>query len=115
MSIVISVVILIISVLLMLIVLVQNSKGGGLASNFSSQNQILGVRKTTDFLEKTTWTLAVLLVVFCLASSVMSKNGNNGDIDNPVKIENEVGDTTDDTQNIIDLQQDAQADAEAEK
>ena len=115
MSIVISVVILIISVLLMLIVLVQNSKGGGLASNFSSQNQILGVRKTTDFLEKTTWTLAVLLVVFCLASSVMSKNGNNGDIDNPVNLENEVGDKTDDTQNIIDFQQDAPTDAEAEK
>lgn len=59
----ISVLILIVSFLMMLVVLVQNSKGGGLASNFSSQNQILGVRKTTDFLEKTTWTLAILLVV----------------------------------------------------
>lgn len=66
----ISVLILIVSFLMMLVVLVQNSKGGGLASNFSSHNQILGVRKTTDFLEKTTWTLAVLLVVLCLASSV---------------------------------------------
>ena len=66
----ISVLILIVSFLMMLVVLVQNSKGGGLASNFSSHNQILGVRQTTDFLEKTTWTLAVLLVVFCLASSV---------------------------------------------
>ena len=56
----ISVLILIVSFLMMLVVLVQNSKGGGLASNFSSHNQILGVRKTTDFLEKTTWTLAVL-------------------------------------------------------
>lgn len=72
----ISVLILIVSFLMMLVVLVQNSKGGGLASNFSSHNQILGVRKTTDFLEKTTWTLAVLLVVFCLASSVtIPKNG----------------------------------------
>ena len=67
----ISVLILIVSFLMMLVVLVQNSKGGGLASNFSSHNQILGVRQTTDFLEKTTWTLAVLLVVFCLASSAM--------------------------------------------
>jgi len=66
----ISVLILIVSFLMMLVVLVQNSKGGGLVSNFSSQNQILGVRKTTDFLEKATWTLAALLVVFCLASSV---------------------------------------------
>lgn len=72
----ISVLILIVSFLMMLVVLVQNSKGGGLVSNFSSQNQILGVRKTTDFLEKTTWTLAVLLVVFCLASSLsIPKNG----------------------------------------
>ena len=75
----ISVLILIVSFLMMLVVLVQNSKGGGLASNFSSQNQILGVRKTTDFLEKTTWTLAILLVVFCLASSIaIPKNGVQG-------------------------------------
>ena len=75
----ISVLILIVSFLMMLVVLVQNSKGGGLASNFSSHNQILGVRQTTDFLEKTTWTLAVLLVVFCLASSVtIPKNGMQG-------------------------------------
>ena len=75
----ISVLILIVSFLMMLVVLVQNSKGGGLASNFSSHNQILGVRQTTDFLEKTTWTLAVLLVVFCLASSVtIPKNGMEG-------------------------------------
>ena len=75
----ISVLILIVSFLMMLVVLVQNSKGGGLASNFSSHNQILGVRQTTDFLEKTTWTLAVLLVLFCLASSVtIPKNGVQG-------------------------------------
>lgn len=43
---------------MVLIVLVQNSKGGGLASNFQSSNQVMGVRKTTDFLEKTTWVLA---------------------------------------------------------
>ena len=44
--------ILLTCVLLALVVLVQNSKGGGLAANFSSQNQIMGVRKTADFLEK---------------------------------------------------------------
>ena len=71
----ISVLILIVSFLMMLVVLVQNSKGGGLASNFSSHNQILGVRKTTDFLEKTTWTLAILLVAFCLASSLAIPKG----------------------------------------
>lgn len=49
--------ILIVSVVLALVVLVQNSKGGGLAANFSAPNQIMGVRKTTDFLEKLTWGL----------------------------------------------------------
>jgi preprotein translocase subunit SecG len=63
-----SVLILIVCVLLTLVVLVQNSKGGGLASNFSSSNQIMGVRKTTDFLEKATWTLAVALLVLSMVS-----------------------------------------------
>ncbi|HEY3371429.1 MAG TPA: preprotein translocase subunit SecG [Prolixibacteraceae bacterium] len=54
----ITVLLFIICILLVLIVLVQNSKGGGLASNFQSSNQIMGVRKTTDFLEKATWALA---------------------------------------------------------
>ena len=71
-----SVFILIISFLMMLVVLVQNSKGGGLVSDLSSSNQILGVRKTTDFLEKTTWTLAIVLVLLCLVSSLsIPKNG----------------------------------------
>ncbi|MBP5642938.1 MAG: preprotein translocase subunit SecG [Bacteroidales bacterium] len=84
----ISVLILIVSFLMMLVVLVQNSKGGGLASNFSSHNQILGVRKTTDFLEKTTWTLAVLLVLFCLASSVTIPKAGNQEVKGSKVIEN---------------------------
>ncbi len=62
----ISILILIAAILLILIVLIQNSKGGGLASGFSSSNQIMGVRKTTDFLEKATWTLAGALVVLSI-------------------------------------------------
>lgn len=74
----ISVLILITCVLLVLIVLVQNSKGGGLASNFSSSNQVMGVRKTTDFLEKSTWTLAIILVVLTLVSTfVIPRSGSN--------------------------------------
>ncbi len=65
----ISVLILITCILLVLIVLVQNAKGGGLASNFSSSNQVMGVRKTTDFLEKATWTLAIVLLVLTLSST----------------------------------------------
>ena len=69
MYVLISVLILITCILLVLIVLVQNAKGGGLASNFSSSNQVMGVRKTTDFLEKTTWTLAIILLVLTLSST----------------------------------------------
>ena len=57
------------SILMCLIVLIQNSKGGGLASGFASSNQIMGVRKTTDFLEKATWTIAALMVVFSIFSA----------------------------------------------
>jgi preprotein translocase subunit SecG len=71
----ISVIILLVCVLLTLIVLVQNSKGGGLASNFAGSNQVMGVRKTADFLEKATWTLAgALLVLSVLASMTIPKN-----------------------------------------
>ncbi|MBB3188374.1 preprotein translocase subunit SecG [Microbacter margulisiae] len=57
------------SILLVLVVLVQNSKGGGLVSGFSSSNQIMGVRKTTDFLEKATWTLAGAIILFAIVST----------------------------------------------
>ena len=57
------------SILMCFIVLVQNSKGGGLASSFASSNQIMGVRKTTDFIEKMTWGLAIAMVVLSIASS----------------------------------------------
>ena len=64
-----SIMIIVCAILLILIVLVQNSKGGGLASGFGQGNQVMGVKKTADFLEKATWTLAVGLVVFCLLAS----------------------------------------------
>jgi preprotein translocase subunit SecG len=59
----------IVCILLILFVLVQNSKGGGLASSFSSSNQVMGVRRTTDFLEKATWTLAIALVVLSIGAT----------------------------------------------
>ena len=58
--------IVILAILLTGLVLVQNSKGGGLASSFSSGNQVLGVRKTTDFLEKATWSLVGLMALLCI-------------------------------------------------
>lgn len=70
-----SVLILITCALLTLVVLVQNSKGGGLASNFAGSNQIMGVRKTADFLEKSTWTLALVLLVLSLFSIFVIPRG----------------------------------------
>ncbi len=74
----ISVLILITCILLVLIVLVQNAKGGGLAANFSSSNQIMGVRKTTDFLEKATWTLAIVLLALTLTSNFVIPRSQMG-------------------------------------
>ena len=68
-----TILIVILAVLLILIVLVQNSKGGGLAANFASTNQIMGVRKTTDFLEKTTWTLIGIIVLLCVMATAFHK------------------------------------------
>ena len=61
------VLIVLVSILMCGIVLIQNSKGGGLASSFASSNQIMGVRKTTDFIEKMTWSLAGFMVVISIA------------------------------------------------
>ena len=63
--------IIVICVLLGLVVLVQNSKGGGLAANFSAPTQVMGVRQTADFLEKATWGLAIALVVLSLLATMV--------------------------------------------
>ena len=65
------------AVLLTFIVLIQESKGGGLASNFASSNQIMGVRKTTDVVEKATWTLAAVLVALSVASAFFLESGKS--------------------------------------
>ncbi|WP_321330695.1 preprotein translocase subunit SecG [uncultured Bacteroides sp.] len=69
------------SILMCFIVLIQNSKGGGLSSGFSSSNQIMGVRKTTDFLEKATWGLAVFMVVLSVASAYIVPSFSHKDQD----------------------------------
>jgi preprotein translocase subunit SecG len=66
---------IIICVLLVLIVLVQNSKGGGLAANFQGSTQIMGVRRTTDFLEKSTWTMAGVLMLLSIVGSIVISRG----------------------------------------
>lgn len=59
------------AVLLILAVLIQNPKGGGVAANFSAANQIAGVKKTNEFIEKATWTLAIALIVLSIGSRFM--------------------------------------------
>ena len=71
--------IIVVCVLLILVVLIQNSKGGGISSNFTAANQIMGARRGTDFIEKTTWTLAILLLVFSLLAT--PKKGGNSSSD----------------------------------
>ena len=66
-----SVLIVIASLLLIFFVVIQNSKGGGLAAGFASSNQVMGVRKTTDFLEKATWALAGTVVVLAIVVSLL--------------------------------------------
>ena len=61
--------IVIASILMCAIVLIQNSKGGGLASGFASSNQIMGVKKTTDFIEKATWSLAAFMAVISIVAA----------------------------------------------
>lgn len=75
---VLTILIVILAVVLIFIVLVQNSKGGGLASNFASTNQIMGVRKTTDFLEKTTWGLIAAIVILSVAAAGFHKSSTRG-------------------------------------
>ena len=59
---------ILVSILLILAVLIQNPKGGGIAANFSAANQIAGVKKTNEFIEKATWTLAFALMFLALGS-----------------------------------------------
>lgn len=58
-------------------VLIQKSKGGGLASDYSSGNQYMGYRKTTDFIEKFTWGLAIFICVLSILSSFAVKTPIN--------------------------------------
>lgn len=71
MSILFTVLLIAVCILLVLVVLIQNPKGGGISSGFGAANQIMGVKQSTDLVEKTTWYLAVGLVVLCLFSAPM--------------------------------------------
>lgn len=69
--------IVIVAFLLIVVIMVQNPKGGGLSSSFGGggTQQLGGVKKTTDFLDKSTWTLATILLALILVSNVAINKG----------------------------------------
>ena len=77
--------ILIVSVLLVLVVLAQNSKGGGLSSQFggSGASNVIGVKKTSDLLERLTWGFAIAILVLSVSVNIIVPRPNSGEIDSP--------------------------------
>ena len=86
------VLIVLIALLMIFIVLIQESKGGGLASNFSSSNAIMGVRKTTDVVEKLTWGLAAAMVIISVDCAYVAPTavGESSVMENSATIEQTV-------------------------
>ena len=81
--------IVIAAVLMIGIVLIQESKGGGLSSSFAGYNQVAGVRKTTDFIEKATWGLAAAMVIISIvcawvAPTATADSSVMENVENPV-------------------------------
>lgn len=84
----ISIIIIILAVLLGLVVLAQNPKGGGLAAGFTGAQQIGGVQRTADFMEKATWTLAIAVMALCLVSaSLQTPSAVADDLDAPIVLD----------------------------
>ncbi|MGA9638000.1 preprotein translocase subunit SecG [Flavobacterium sp.] len=77
------VLITIVCFLLIVVIMVQNPKGGGLSSTLGGSTQMGGVQKTTDFLDKSTWTLATVLIALILLSS-LSFTGSLSDTDSKI-------------------------------
>lgn len=79
--------IVLVAFLLVVVIMVQNPKGGGLSSSFGGggTQQLGGVQKSKDFLDRSTWTLAVFLLVLILLSNVSIMGGTS---DNTMPLEN---------------------------
>ncbi|MBB4118744.1 preprotein translocase subunit SecG [Mesonia hippocampi] len=86
------VLIVIVAFLLVVVIMVQNPKGGGLSSSFGGggNQQIGGVQKTTNFLDKSTWTLATILLVLILLANVSIMDGNTATQESRIMKENTV-------------------------
>ena len=82
------VILIVIAALLMIfIVLIQESKGGGLTSNFQDANKLVGVRKTTNFIEKATWGLAIAMVVLSVLCAAVAprSHGEESAVENQIE------------------------------
>ncbi len=79
-------------ILLVLMILIQNPKGGGLSSGFSSSNNIIGVQRTGDFLEKGTWGLAIAIMVISILVNVTGPN-HSGPAKQDSKIQQQIDKT----------------------
>ncbi len=84
------VLITIVCFLLIIVIMVQNPKGGGLSSSLGGSQMIGGVQKTTDFLDKSTWYLATILIVLIMLSS-LSFSGTLSDTDSKIIDQTEAG------------------------
>ena len=77
-----SILIIIVCSLLILVVLVQNSKGGGIQSQYGAATQIMGVKRGTEFIEKATWGLAIVLIALSILmapkSSITAESNEDG-------------------------------------
>ncbi len=82
-----TVIIALICLLLTLVVLIQNPKGGGVDSTFGGQgaNQMFGAAKSSDFIEKLTWGLAISLFVLCIITVLVVNTQSGGVIDAPLQ------------------------------
>ena len=81
-----TILIVIASILLVIVVLLQNGKGEGMASNFTSANQTLGVRQTADILEKVSWGLVTFILVVSIITSFTISNQTSGvDVDDLIE------------------------------
>lgn len=77
-----TIILIFLSIILVALVLFQKSKGGGLASGFASGNQVLGAPKTTEFLEKATWTIVALIVALSILAVGLNKRETSKTKDN---------------------------------
>lgn len=85
-----TVLVIIAAILLTIVVLLQNSKGGGLASNFGAANQTFGVPQAADILEKITWALVAIILVLSICSSFATNGSGKNEVDITSDIENTV-------------------------